>query len=237
MWRPRLNKGLNRHIEDLKDSGTRILVIGDTHLPFCREGYLEFCKDAYEYYNCNKVIHIGDVVDNHYSSFHDQDPDGDSAGLELERVLETIEPWKKAFPNVTAVTGNHDAIPARKAFKHGLSRKWIKTIDEIYNLEGWNFVPSVEIDNVLYTHGINMQASKRAERNNISVVQGHWHSMSFIKYLADRNGGYKFAMQIGCGVDKNSYAMAYGKDFAPPAYTCGIVLDNGRLPILEFMRD
>ena len=26
-------------------NGNRILVIGDLHEPFCRDGYLEFCKD------------------------------------------------------------------------------------------------------------------------------------------------------------------------------------------------
>ena len=45
-----------------------ILVIGDLHSPFIRKGYLEHCQKIYDKYNCNKVIFIGDIVDNHYSS-------------------------------------------------------------------------------------------------------------------------------------------------------------------------
>ena len=40
-------------------------------------------------------------------------------------------------------------------------------------------------------------------------------------------------MQVGCGVDRESYAMAYAK-FFPKTYkiACGVILDNGKLPII-----
>ena len=46
-----------------------ILVIGDLHLPFLREGYLEFCREMKEKHKCNKIIQIGDILDFHYSSY------------------------------------------------------------------------------------------------------------------------------------------------------------------------
>ena len=45
-----------------------------------------------------------------------------------------------------------------------------------------------------------------------------------------------FAMQIGCGVDDRSYAMAYGKHFDKMHINCGVVLENGTLPILEYQK-
>lgn len=42
-------------------------------------------------------------------------------------------------------------------------------------------------------------------------------------------------MQVGCGIDRNSYAMAYGKNFPKPFISCAVVLNDGKTPILEPM--
>ena len=41
----------------------RVLVIGDTHCPAMKEGYVDFLKDVQETWDCDTVVHIGDVVD------------------------------------------------------------------------------------------------------------------------------------------------------------------------------
>src|SRR5690606_32977836 len=42
-----------------------ILVIGDTHEPFSKDGYLKFCRDTQEKFDAGTVVHIGDLTDNH----------------------------------------------------------------------------------------------------------------------------------------------------------------------------
>ncbi len=59
---------MNKEIYGIISSKKRILVIGDLHEPFCLDSYLQHCKDVYAKYNCNRVVFIGDVIDNHYSS-------------------------------------------------------------------------------------------------------------------------------------------------------------------------
>ena len=54
-----------------KQEGSNILVIGDLHEPFCLDAYLDFCKEQYDKFNCNEVIFIGDIIDNHFSSYHE----------------------------------------------------------------------------------------------------------------------------------------------------------------------
>ena len=44
-----------------------------------------------------------------------------------------------------------------------------------------------------------------------------------------------FAMQVGCGVDRKAYAMAYGKNFKKPQLNCGVVLEGGRYGVIEPM--
>ena len=62
-FRPRLRGNTKKAYLNLTKEESRILVIGDLHEPFCLDGYLQFCKDTYSKYNCNKVIFIGDVID------------------------------------------------------------------------------------------------------------------------------------------------------------------------------
>ena len=38
-------------------------------------------------------------------------------------------------------------------------------------------------------------------------------------------------MQTGCGINHETYAMAYCKYGKKPAIGCGVILNNGKLPI------
>ena len=218
---------------------TRVLVVGDLHAPFIKEGYLEHCKKMYDKYKCNRVVFIGDIIDNHYSSYHEQSPDGYGAGEELERAINEIQKWYKVFPKAEVCIGNHDAIICRKAFSSGISNKWIKDYDEVLGTPGWRFVDYTIIDNVYYTHGTGSSGLKAAYNRMVnwgySVVQGHLHTEASIIWKVDTNNRM-FAMQVGCGVDDKSYAMAYAKHFTKKyVISAAVVLDNGTLPIIQPM--
>ena len=205
---------------------SKVLVIGDIHEPFCLDGYLQHCKNQYNLFNCNKVVFIGDIIDSHYSSFHSTDPDGMSAKDELNLSIKKLRKWHKAFPKATVIIGNHDRIVARKALANGISAKWIKEYKDVLEVPTWNFKTDETIDNVLYVHGEGATAFTKAKTLFQSVVAGHTHTKCYIEYMNN-----VFGMQVGCGVDKDSYAMAYAKNYAPPQIACGVVID-GKLPIL-----
>ena len=218
-----------------KKEKSRVLVIGDLHEPFSKDGYLDFCLDTYEKYGCNQVIFIGDIMDNHYSSFHDTDPDGHSAAEEFRLAKERVATWYKQFPVAKVCIGNHDLIPDRKAFNAGLSNVWMKSIAEVLDVPDWDFRECFSIDNVKYVHGTARKARIRAKEDFGSVVQGHYHSESYIEYFVGDRFKF-FAMQIGCGVDRDNYAMAYGKYYKKMHINVGVVLEGGQLPILEYMK-
>jgi hypothetical protein len=231
-YRPRLN--INEY-EFLRHSGNRVLVIGDLHEPFSKSGYLEHCVNTYEKYNCNTVVFIGDIIDMHYSSFHPTDPDGHSAAKELELAKTNIKKWYEAFPKAMVCLGNHDLIPDRKAFNAGLSKLWVRDVSDVLEVPNWEFGEHFIIDGVKYTHGTNRKARQRVKDDFISIVQGHYHSESYIEFFVGES--FKiFAMQLGCGVDRTAYAMAYGKEFKKMHVNCGVVLESGELPILEYMK-
>lgn len=210
-----------------------VLVIGDLHEPFCLDGYLKHCKETYKKYECDEVVFIGDVIDNHFTSYHEADPDGHGAGEELEQAISKLKQWHKAFPKATVIIGNHDRLIMRKAYTAGVSKRWIKDYADVLGVRGWDFKESIEIDDVLYIHGEGGTARTRVKSDLQSIVQGHLHTQCYTEWYVGAK--FKlFGMQVGCGVDHKSYAMAYAKENKKPAIACGVVL-QGVTPINVMM--
>jgi len=230
-YRPRLNRSEWEQIQKLrKDSDENVLVIGDLHEPFCLDGYFEFCSDAYDKYNCNKVVFIGDIIDNHYSSFHESDPDGMAAGQELDFAVNRLKKWYERFPDAYVTIGNHDRIMMRKAMSSGLSRRWIRDYNQVLEVPNWKFVDEISIADVTYVHGEGGTAKTRVKQDMESIVQGHLHTQAYIEWTVGPRHRC-FGMQVGCGIDRHSYAMAYAKSGKKPVIGCAVVLDNGKTPI------
>lgn len=232
--RPRLTGEIANYVHSLRSKENRVLVIGDLHEPFCLDGYLQHCKRIKEKYNCNQVVFIGDVIDNHYSSYHETDADGMGGGDELTLAVKKISKWVKAFPNAYVTIGNHDRLVSRKAQTGGIPKRWIRSYNEVLEAPNWSFVDQVTIDGVLYHHGEGGTARARMKKELIPTVQGHLHTQGYIDFQVGRNY-IIFGMQVGCGIDKDSYAMAYGRNYGKPFISCGVILNNGSMPILEPM--
>ena len=149
-FRPRLRGNKKAAFDNLTKKERRILVIGDLHAPFTLEGYLDFCVDMYAIYNCNQVIFIGDIIDNHYASFHTTDPDGLGGGDELELAVEDVAKWYEAFPVADVTIGNHDRMIMRKAFDSQIPKRWIKSYNDVLGTPDWNWVENIVYDDVLY---------------------------------------------------------------------------------------
>jgi metallophosphoesterase superfamily enzyme len=208
-----------------------VLIIGDLHEPFCLKEYREFCKKQQLKYNCGTVIFIGDVIDNHYTSYHETESCAMGADQELSLAKRKIASWHKTFPNATVIIGNHDRMAFRKARTAGISSKWVRGYAEVLDTPGWDFVEDLEINGVLYNHGEGGTARSKMKDEHQSCVQGHIHSQAYVDWSVGAT--YRtFGMQVGCGVDRKSYAMAYGKSFKKPVISCGVVLEKGTFPIV-----
>ena len=209
-----------------------VLVIGDLHLPFTLEGYLEHCIEVYKKYNCDTVVFIGDILDLHFTSYHETSTEGYGATQEHDLSVEMLRKWYKAFPKAYVTIGNHDALIYRKAMSAGISKRWIQNYSQVLGTPGWEWVTDVVIDDVLYTHGTT-NAYTKAKQNLMSTVQGHLHSQAGIQFYVGAKSRI-FGFQIGCGVDMKSYAMEYGRNFPKPVISCGVVIE-GLHPYLEVM--
>lgn len=223
-----------RKTRSIKRDKNNVLVIGDLHEPFCLPEYIEFCKEIQIKENCGSVVFIGDIIDNHYSSYHEADPDGYSAGEELDRAIDKIGEWYKAFPEAYVIIGNHDRLVYRKAQSSGVSKRWIREFNEVLETPDWEFLEEIVINGVCYNHGEGATARSRMKNEMQSQVQGHYHNQFYLEYNVSPIARI-FAMQVGCGVDRKSFAMAYGKHFKKPVIGCATVSGENPVPRLHPM--
>ena len=220
-FRPRIkNKEMYKNWTSKEN---RVLIIGDTHCPFDLDTYLDFLVDTYKTYNCNKVIHIGDEIDNHFGSYHETDADGMGGGDELDLAIKRLSRYYKQFPNVEVIIGNHTRMVMRKAQTGGIPKKWIKDYNEVLEVPNWEFKVETEIDGVKYVHGEGGTARSRAKMDMQSTVQGHLHTQLYSEYMVGNNSRV-FGLQVGCGIDHEQYAFAYAKAGKKPAIGCGVVI-------------
>ena len=220
--RPRLSGQRRKAFENLTRNERRILICGDLHLPFSHNGYLDFCKDVYSRHNCNQVIFIGDIIDNHYASYHETSPDGLGGGDELQFAINQVKAWSDAFPIADVIIGNHDRIIMRKAFSSAIPKEWIKSYNEVLGTN-WNWIERVVYDDVQYVHGEGGTARTKAKNDMMSTVQGHIHTQAYTEWMVG-NKFKIFGMQVGCGIDRSAYSMSYARAYKKQAIGCGVVI-------------
>lgn len=223
-FRPRLRNNTKDAFLNITKDETRVLIIGDLHEPFCLDGYLDFCKETYAIYNCNKVVFIGDIIDSHYSSYHETSADGMGGLDELELSVRKLSKWYEAFPNADVTLGNHDRIIIRKAQTSNIPSKWIREFSEVLETPNWNFVTETWIDGVRYVHGDKSGKPRMAaKRDMVSTVSGHFHTDMYVEWFFGKTRAI-FALAVGSGIDSKSYAMGYMQGGKKEAIGCGIVI-------------
>lgn len=213
----------------------RVLIIGDTHAPAMRPDYVPFLQKIHAKYRCNRVVHIGDMVDWASISYHPKAPSLKNSEEEFERARKQVARLYKAFPKVSWLIGNHDSLTERKAADLELPLSVLKGYRELWEVHGWEIIPrygQLIIDNVIYQHGDRGKSGQlsgaylNALEEHLSVVQGHLHAQAGVLFHANTVNRI-FGMQVGCGVDHKKEAMAYGKKYnRKPILGCGVVLDG-----------
>ncbi len=205
-----------------------VLVIPDLQIPYEHPDALDFCAAVRDAAGCNRVVCIGDEVDQLALGMFDPDPDADGAGPELKKALNQINAWYQEFPDVQVTTSNHTGRIQKRAFKAGIPEAYLRSVNEWMQApEGWTWADYVYIDGVRYEHGDNqggMYAARNlAIRNRTSTVIGHHHSHGGVYYIAN-DDTMIFGMNVGCLIDASALAFKYARGSAyKPTLGCGVV--------------
>lgn len=227
-------------------ANSRILLISDLHAPYNNKYSLDFLRALKEKYNPDRVVCLGDELDYHAMSFHDSDPDLDSAGVELQKGREILWELEKIFPKMDLVDSNHGSLAYRKAKANGMPRHLILNYrDAVFGErradgavvrpggrgDGWAWHPHMDIDlpngqNLHIVHGLSKATIANVKQLGCCYAQGHYHGQYEIVYNGTPRA-LNWGATLGCLIDPDSYAFAYGKNFAArPVLGCGIVIDS-----------
>lgn len=188
------------------------------------------------------MVFIGDVADWHRVSRHVKAAGTRGAEGEYEEALGVLAEWHKEFPRADVTEGNHDKRIIRAAWDAEVPEVVLRDYNEVWQTPTWRWhcgaVPSVVIDDVLYTHGTSAPAGRPAlslaKLIGQSVVCGHFHKEGGVSWTC-RPEARRFGMDTGCGIDDTHPAMRYGMDYvAKSVLSCGVVVDG--LPYHEIMR-
>lgn len=220
-----------------------ILVIPDQHAPYQHPDTLDFLIAVAAKYKPDTVVNLGDETDHHALSYHDSDPNLDSAGVELEKARVFIHQLEKVFPRMLICHSNHGSMLHRKAKTHGIPADMIKSYREVLfpqgGGEGWDWQASHRLtlpngEPVQFQHQASGSLLDAAAHERCNLVVGHFHAKYSIEYSASRAALY-WAMYGGCLIDAKSLAFAYGDNFKhKPIIGCSVIKDS--LPILVPMR-
>lgn len=220
-----------------------ILVIPDQHAPYQHPDTIPFLIEVAAKYKPDLVVNLGDETDMHGLSYHDSDPDLDSAGVELEKARIFLAELATLFPKMLLCHSNHGSMLHRKAKTHGIPADMLKSYRDMLfpngGGEGWDWKGSHRIllpngDYVQFQHQASGKLLDAAAHERCNLVIGHFHSNFSIEYAASRAAAY-WAMYGGCLVDAKSLAFAYGNLFKnKPIVGCSVILDS--LPLLVPMR-
>jgi len=216
--------------------GKRVLIISDLHIPYSVKGYLRFLKKLKYKFRPEIVINIGDELDYHDQSMHDSDRDLDSAGVELNKAIKELQKGLyKLFPKMHLLESNHGSMTLRRAKKYGIPVRTLRPLPELYGTPGWSWHEDLLLltsqGPVYLCHGKTGAYGKMVREAGSSCVQGHFHSRFEITY---HRGvlGTRYNMFVGCLVDDQSLALAYGRNSAVrPILGCGGIKASGE-PIL-----
>ncbi len=88
---------------------------------------------------------------------------------------------------------------------------WIKSFNEVLGTS-WNWTERAEYDGVQFVHGEGGTARTKAKNDLQSTVQGHIHTQAYVEWMVGNNMKL-FGMQVGCGLDRETYAAAYAKHY------------------------
>ena len=206
-------------------------MISDLHAPYNHVDAIKFLEAIKDKYQPDRIINIGDEIDNHAMSFHPSDASLYSAGDELKKAREVIWQLETLFPKMTVIESNHGSLAYRKAKVAGIPKEILRPYKSILDVKHWKWVPHLEIklpngQPCFFVHGLSANTRTLMTSKMMSAVQGHYHE-KFEIVFAGNGERLNFGMTVGCLIDDNSLAFHYNKVFAKrPIIGCGLIIDS-----------
>lgn len=226
---------LDQPLDSVWDT-TRILSIPDLHAPYHHPHALDFIAEVQRQLQPTLTICTGDEVDNHALSFHDSDPNLNSAGPELAESRLVMRDLATIVPTLELVHSNHGSLHFRRAKKFNIPVEYLKSYIEVLfpdEKPNWRWHPELKLtlpdgSKLLVRHGEGVGSSliDNAGHEGCNMLVGHWHSKFESEYTASSERLY-WAVYSGCLIDEKALAFEYGRlTKKRPVLGCVAIVDS-----------
>lgn len=214
-----------------------VLVISDLQIPAEHPDSYDFLKYVKARFKIDRAISIGDEVDLATISYHEKDPDGMSQSEEIELSRKGLGKLARIFPKLDILWSNHGSLFFRKAKSAGLSKKYIRSPQEVWGVPGtWNWYDQIilkypNMPEILCVHNLSSNNLNNIKLRQCSVIQGHFHSKMSVECITNHKGQLMFGATVGCLIDRFKSNFDYAKNQAGVQQLGVLVLLSGQ-PVL-----
>ena len=195
-----------------------VLFISDLHCPFQHKDTKPFLKAIKKKYKPELIVCLGDEIDGHTISFHDDEPDLPySPSSELDAAIDELhDNVINLFPKALVCDSNHGSLIYRRARKHKIPVRALKDWADVLETPGWHWsdrhiIPVNHGSPILAVHGFSAVAAKLSKANGMSTIEGHFHEKFEVVSWRGANQHKRFAVKTGCMIDNKSLAFRYNK--------------------------
>ena len=209
-----------------------VFAISDLHAPFHHPDVLEYLAFVKSYYKPDRIVCLGDELDQNALSVHTKELTLPTALEEFTAAMLFMKKLYKLFPVVDVCISNHGSRPFRVAQAAGLPSVYMKSYSEFMEAPvGWRWHPRVIIDGVVYEHGDPCSgkdgAYKAAFENRRSTVIGHIHAWGSVTYSANHDN-QMFWANAGCLVNPSSDVFRYSSKYRNKCTLGSVVVVDGK---------
>jgi len=216
----------------------RVLIYGDLHAPYQDKGALDFLADINREYKPDRVIDVGDTLDQHPLSRFPKDPSANTVIKEFNKAKKVIKKLGKIFPRVDIMKSNHCERLYMRATHAGIPREYILPYKEVIGApEGWRWHEDLTITinatrkQIFFAHTKAGSTLNIAKAYGSHVAFGHKHNLFGVQYFTVPSGEY-FAIDVGSLISDKGYPFQYNKGSAyRPTRGCFMIVEGQPIPI------
>ena len=194
-----------------------ILAYSCLHLPYQDKGAFDFLAELKAEYRPDRIIDLGDDLDQYNFSRYPKDPSGQSLNEELKKARKGVATLASIFPKQEVMASNHCERMYSKATAGGIPREFLKPYRELIGApDGWKWHRDYTLtvdstrEKIYFCHERGSSPVALAKAIGISVVHGHLHNTQMIHRFCNPIREL-FAATTGCLIDDKGPPFAYNK--------------------------
>lgn len=209
-----------------------ILTFGDDHGPFQHEDAIRFLGAIKREVEPDRIIHLGDLMDQYCFSRYPKDPEMLSVNEEIKKARKYVRQLINLFPEMTLVESNHDSRMWDRALAAGIPKGLIVPYLQLIGADhgGWKLKRDLTLtvdstrDQIYFCHYRTADIMQLAQLVGSHAVQGHTHTRMGVTQV-ETPTKHLFGMQVGCLISDSKYAFGYNRQqIIRPILGAGLII-------------